>query len=415
MAEVEWDERVAALEAQRLERLRAYAVLDTAPEADFDDIAALAADICQVPIALVSLVDDDRQWFKARVGLDVCETSRDSSFCAHAMWRDDVMEVPDALADRRFADNPLVVGDPHIRFYAGAPLVSRSGHPMGSLCVIDRTPRTLTVDQRRALVVIARHVVAQLELRQHAAAVEATNRRLWEADRLKDEFMARVSHELRTPLASIHGYLELIEDGGSEAEDLTQFMPIIRRNSDRLLALVNDLLLAAQLSTSTTTLTPVPLDLAALARTIAATNAALATCRNLTLDVDAPGPVVAAVDAKLFPQAIERLVLNALKFTSTGTVTIRVALDGAQPVIEVRDSGAGMTPDEAKRAFSPLTRGTYADQNETQGLGLGLSIVKGILDAHDATITASSAVGVGTTMRITLAAAVPAVPAQRAG
>ncbi len=158
-------------EGDRLAALRAYKVLDTPSEADFDDIARLAAEICGTPMALVSLIDTDRQWFKSCIGLDVDETKRDDAFCAHAILSpDEVMVVPDALADDRFVANPLVLADPFIRFYAGVPLVAPGGHPLGTLCVLDRVPRTLTEEQVEGLRALGRQVVAQLELRRSLGA-----------------------------------------------------------------------------------------------------------------------------------------------------------------------------------------------------------------------------------------------------
>ncbi len=153
-------------EAARLEALRHYRILDSAPERSFDAIAELASFICESPIALVSLVDRDRQWFKSSVGLGVTETPRDYSFCAHAIVQGSLLVVEDAAADPRFADNPLVTGDPRIRFYAGAPLITPEGHGLGSLCVIDRTPRNLSAEQTCALQKLASLVVTQLELRR---------------------------------------------------------------------------------------------------------------------------------------------------------------------------------------------------------------------------------------------------------
>ncbi len=159
------------LEAKRLKVLWEYEVLDTVPEEVFDDLTELAARICEAPIALISLVDENRQWFKAKLGVTLGETSRDISFCAHAIKQTDLFIVPDATRDKRFADNPLVTSEPKIRFYAGAPLITADGYALGTLCVIDKVPRDLLPDQRQALRILARHVVSQLELRNRTRAL----------------------------------------------------------------------------------------------------------------------------------------------------------------------------------------------------------------------------------------------------
>jgi anti-sigma regulatory factor (Ser/Thr protein kinase) len=155
-------------ESARLAALRRYRILDTDPEQAFDDLALLASQICEAPIAYISLIDEDRQWFKSRIGLSVTETARNVSFCTHAIQRPhEVMVVPNALEDQRFADNPMVVGDPKVRFYAGAPLVTPDGHALGTLCVVDKVPRQLTPDQLNALDALRRQAEAQLELRRN--------------------------------------------------------------------------------------------------------------------------------------------------------------------------------------------------------------------------------------------------------
>jgi diguanylate cyclase (GGDEF)-like protein/PAS domain S-box-containing protein len=167
-------------EGARLAALERYRVLDTDAEAGFDDLTRLAAHVCGTPIALVSLVDQHRQWFKSRLGLDVCSTDRDVAFCAHALTSPGLMVVPDALADPRFAANPLVLGAPHIRFYAGAPLVTPEGHILGTLCVLDTTARQLSVEQAALLIALASQVMVQLEHRRiaHALASEVADHQL---------------------------------------------------------------------------------------------------------------------------------------------------------------------------------------------------------------------------------------------
>lgn len=162
-----------ANEAARLEVLRQFNILDTEDEESFDDITRLAAYICQTPIAIISLIDTDRQWFKSRVGLSVAETARDISFCTHAIQQQGPFIVRDALADERFKKNPLVVGDPNIRFYAGSPLASTEGFKIGTLCVIDRYPRELSEEQIAALRLLSHQVMTLLELRRDNAALKS--------------------------------------------------------------------------------------------------------------------------------------------------------------------------------------------------------------------------------------------------
>ena len=170
-------------EAERLEALRQYDILDTEPETVYDEAVKTAASLCRTPVASISLLDGDRQWFKSVYGTDMRQTPRDVSFCSHALLQPDLLIVPDARQDPRFADNPLVTGDPHVRFYAGAPLVSPEGHALGALCVIDRVPHEITADQQEVLRILARQVMAQLELRRRAALQERLAEERERADR----------------------------------------------------------------------------------------------------------------------------------------------------------------------------------------------------------------------------------------
>ncbi|MGH7571314.1 MAG: GAF domain-containing protein [Gemmatimonadota bacterium] len=160
---------VPANEVERLEALRSYGPIEPVPDPDFDELAQLAAEICDTPIALVTLVDEDHQWLKGRAGTDLTQTSREVSFCGHAILGTDLFTVPDASEDDRFADNPLVVGDPGVRSYTGAPLITSDGYALGTVCVIDREPRLLTAEQREALKALGRRIVALFELRRAQA------------------------------------------------------------------------------------------------------------------------------------------------------------------------------------------------------------------------------------------------------
>jgi len=190
-------------EKKRLNVLWQYEVLDTVPEEVFDDLTELAARICEAPIALITLVDEKRQWFKSKVGISINETSRDVSFCGHAILQSDLFIVPDATRDERFSHNPLVTTEPRIRFYAGAPLVTPDGHALGSLCVIDKVPRQLNNDQKQALRVLARHVMTQLELRRHS-------HELAKAHKHKDQIEKDLI-KARADLAKAHRELEKLK------------------------------------------------------------------------------------------------------------------------------------------------------------------------------------------------------------
>lgn len=165
-------------EQQRLEALNSYHILDTETEKEFDDLVQLAADICETPIALISLVDPKRQWFKASVGLDAKETSRDIAFCSHAILQKDILEVEDTFLDSRFIDNPLVLDAPNIRFYAGAQLTTPEGFKLGTLCAISDKPKKLTDKQRSSLKIIASEVIARMELHKKLRQLESTQEQI---------------------------------------------------------------------------------------------------------------------------------------------------------------------------------------------------------------------------------------------
>ena len=158
---------VSTNEAARVAALDRYAILDTEPEQSFDDLVILAAHVCKTPMASLTLVDDHRQWFKSIVGVQVRETSREISFCAHAIEQSGLFIIPDTLQDPRFKDNPLVTGEPHARFYAGAPLVNDDGFALGTLCVVDRQPRQLEDEQKMALTSLSHLAMRQIELRMN--------------------------------------------------------------------------------------------------------------------------------------------------------------------------------------------------------------------------------------------------------
>ncbi|TWI80422.1 GAF domain-containing protein [Lacibacter cauensis] len=238
------------LEDVRLAELEMYNLLDTAPEKEFDELRELAAEICNCPVSLITLIDKDRQWFKSKQNIDETETPRDVAFCAHAILSNEVMIVEDAAKDVRFFDNPLVTGPLNIRFYAGAPIVSPAGHNLGTICVIDQQPRVLTKQQERALTILSHQVTQLLELRlksnlilKRAKDLIALNEESATAlIKQKDEeslFVAKQLHEnIAQDLATVRLYLNMLQTDGAKQSDL---ITVAEKALSQALANVKDL------------------------------------------------------------------------------------------------------------------------------------------------------------------------------
>ncbi len=389
-------------ERERLAALHDADVLDTEPEQDFDDIATLASEICGTPMGLVSLIDSDRQWFKAKIGVQYQQAQRDSTLCAHVVTGLELLEVRDTADDRRFADNPLLNEDNSIRFYAGAPVILDGTHAVGTVCVMDHVPRELTTGQRRALRSLARHAAVQLELRRYARRAGEIADRQRQLDRMKDSFLATVSHELRTPLSSIRGYLEILLDDDFDAETSRRFLSVMQRNSDRLLRLIDDLLLVARLSDDRMRLDLAELDLAELAHQVTSACRPVAEHRQVKLTDRTASPVRALGDAKRLAQALNHLVVNAVKFTEPGGEIVISTTDADEPELVIVDTGLGISPSDLPHLFDRFFRSSAAETMATQGPGLGLAIVRSIIDAHHGSIHVTSEPGIGTTVRLTL-------------
>ncbi|MSZ90001.1 MAG: GAF domain-containing protein, partial [Actinobacteria bacterium] len=381
---------IPAEEAERIRALLRYEILDTPSEASFDHLTRLAATIIGVPIALVSLVDTDRQWFKSKFGLGVDETGRDISFCGHAILQDGPFVVPDAILDDRFADNPLVTGEPGIRFYAGAPLRTPDGYRIGTLCVIDTEPRDgLTEFESNALVALASLVVDEMELRRDEQKVaqqrsdlgrayevmgasrdftgmtvpdrkrigfnlaggrtiglgddedvSGTSRdisdrsevdRLRDVEVLKDEFISTVSHELRTPLTSIIASLGLLADGviGPLDAQVQEVVNIALINSERLVHLVDDILDYERMEISSFELKLTMVSAAGMVDSAIMAVDGTATERNIQIvgSTEAVDDVMVECDPHRVIQMLINLLGNAIKFSPhSSTIFVQVKL-----------------------------------------------------------------------------------------
>jgi signal transduction histidine kinase len=375
-------------------------VLDSGPERDFDDIVALAANVCDVPMALVTMVDFDRQWFKAQVGTDLTETPRELSFCAHAILGTDLLVVPDAREDTRFADNPAVHVAGGIRFYAGAPLVTTDGFALGALCVLDSRPRRLEIEQLQALRALARQVTAQLELRRYSIALANTTARLQELERHKDHLAELVGGKLRAPLRLMGTYLsELGATGHSDAELAELVGRATAAHVRGFTDLIEHLNTMADAGVGSETLHMREIDLTRLTQRAVEAVRPIAATKQIWILNHAGGPVLPIVaDPVRLEQVLMHLLFTAVKYTPTGgRVRVGTEIESGPTVrLDDMDMPFGMRPD----LFPHLFYGAIANPADIPGADRGLSVAKRVLDAHHATVALSDRPGDGTSLHL---------------
>ncbi len=321
---------------------------------------------------MISVVDHDRQWFKSRVGLDVDETPRDLAFCAYAVAQPEhMLVVPDATADSRFAHNPLVIGDPEIRFYAGAPLVTQTGRALGTLCVIDRSPRILTEAQTRALEALSVQVMALLELRRANSDLARSKGELEDVMRQRDTFIATVSHEIRTPLTAVIGYIGLLTDpaAGLSAPERAELMGTVGRQAGDVSHLIDDLLVAAKAESGSLQVQAVSVSLPAQAAQVLE---GLEPERVASMRVETT-PTRATGDPARVRQIIRNLVTNAFRYGGDD-VALHVSQQGDRSVLEVSDDGGPIPEESVEVIFQPFQRSTEGPVvSDSVGLGLPIS------------------------------------------
>jgi len=386
-------------EDRRVEALHSYGILDTPREEEFDAIVKVVSAICGTPISVINLIDRERQWFKAEVGLGVRETPLPSSICAHAILQPDLFIVPDTLEDRRFADNPLVAGNPHLRFYAGALLETPDGLPLGTICVLDYKPRQLDESQKALLRLMAQQIMKLFELRRVNARerrarkraevrAETTSTQLVDAAReasLREQFIAVLGHDLRNPLASIRAGAELLQKGKGDAGETLRLM---QGSVSRMSALIDDIMdFARGRLGSGIEIGRSDVQLAPVLRQVIDELRRIASARTIVAELRIDTPV--HCDAARIGQLLSNLLANALTHGSSET-PIHVTAHRADGWFElsVSNSGPPIPAAALERLFQPFFRGeTRASQ---QGLGLGLYIAFEIARAHGGTLTATS-------------------------
>lgn len=389
-------------EDERLAALHAYEILDSLPERAFDDLVRLASHLLNTPIALISLVDRDRQWFKARHGLDAQETSREVSFCAHTLATKTELVIEDVRDDARFADNPLVLQHPHIGSYAGAPILTSEGHALGTICVIDRAPRAFRDDEIRLLKGLARQVMDQLELRMHVEEAKRDARRQKTLVAQRDRILATATHELRTPLTSILGSIDLVTNGvaGELPEPALELLSVAQRNALRLRETINSLLDLRRAQADHMAEPLEPLNLVETVREGVVHNAAFAAQRGVFLRVDAPDDAHVPIrgSASSLLRVMDNLLSNAIKHSPEGsTVSASIAQHERRARVDVVDSGPGLDPQLRARIFEPFVRG-----KSSEGTGLGLAIAREIVELHDGRLDAEDAEPTGARFAFTL-------------
>lgn len=413
-------------EARRLQALRRLKVLDTLPESLFDDIVLLASEICGTPIALISLIDTDRQWFKARRGLDATQTHRDHAFCAHAITRPaHVMTVPDALQDARFASNPLVLGDPNIRFYAGAPVLTPEGDALGTVCVIDTVPRDLDPGQQASLQALARQASALLQAR------EATLRRQEENETLQRKITAAladddeahasfrqsqrlamvgqltggIAHDFNNLLQTISGSFQLIDRKADDTERVRRWA------AGGLRAAAHGARLTSQLLDFSRNHLPDARPIS-VPRLVGAMKDMLARALGPEIDLQfrvTDEHATTMGDATQLEAAVLNMAINARDaMQGRGTISVATRLqqatgdpelvDGAYLTLRVLDDGPGMPAHVAQRAFEPF----FTTKPSEKGTGLGLAQVAGYAARAGGTARIESTPGSGTAITLWL-------------
>lgn len=372
-------------ESARLKALRELDILDSLEEQAYDDLTAIAAQIAGVPIALVSLIDKDRQWFKSHHGLAARETPREYAFCAHAIRGDQPFVIEDARQDERFHDNPLTTGAPDVVFYAGVPLSLDGQHKLGTLCVIGHQPQQLSESQLSMLQALARQVEYLLRLRLQLKLMR-------DFDRVRTEFVAMVSHELRSPLTSVCGALSLLMASKADSlpADAKVLVEMANRNSDLLLRLVNDILDLTKMETGHLTLrrqSVVATELAERALAMAKGMAEkLGIGLRLTTTESAQPPSV-FVDEHRILQVLGNLLSNAIKHaTEQSTVTLTVERRGSKARFAVHNVGAGIPADKQAQLFQKFRQIESLGNAKLPGTGLGLVISKQLVELHDGEI-----------------------------
>jgi signal transduction histidine kinase len=387
-------------EKERLKELRGLNILNTLPDKSFDDIARLASYICNVPIALISLVGEDRQYFKSRVGLSVEGTEREFSFCAHAITQPrEVFEVPDATQDLRFRDNPLVTGDPKIVFYTGVPLVSANGHALGTLCVIDHKPNKLSEAQTEALTSLAGQVLKLLELHKINQDLEKSNSLIQNYADQMEQFAYMASHDLKEPLRTVRIFTEKMQRSHAAQLDEKgqQYLYYIADGTKRMTRLIEDLLNYAKAGQQQQgKLTPFP----EVMQDFIQLHREFIEEKQAHISWDSRDSIL--IPYNICSVILRNLILNAIKYVPVErhpVVLVEVQESGSQWNFTVTDNGVGIAAADLDKIFLPFHR---IHNGKEKGYGFGLAACKRMIEKQGGTITVHSSPGNGSIFQVSL-------------
>ncbi|MFY7898841.1 MAG: GAF domain-containing sensor histidine kinase [Chitinophagaceae bacterium] len=392
-------------EQQRLWELYSYEILDTSPDEEFDEIVKLASQICNVPISLISLVETSRQWFKAKVGIEAESTTKEISFCAHAIAQDEeIFEVGDATKDYRFYDNPLVTESPNIRFYAGVPLVSRNGFKLGTLCVINSVPQHLTQEQSFGLKVLANQVIKLLDLRINNKQLAAQKLRLKQQAEMQNRIISIIAHDVRNPVASLKQIIEFSNNNYLTQQEAASMMQMAETHLDGTLDLLSDLLEWGRMQITAHANNPQTVNLYELVEAKFKNFYATALIKGNKLINLVDKDLVVATDPNAINFIVRNLLSNANKFTENGIITIYAQREKDTVLLSISDTGIGMEETVKHKLFDRSCKVTTIGTNNEKGSGLGLLFTKDFVELLGGTITVESKVDVGTTFYIEIKA-----------
>lgn len=381
-------------EKERLENLKQYYIIDTVAEKEYDEITFLASQICNTPISLISLIDDKRQWFKSHYGLNQNETPKEQAFCAHAINEpDDFFIVPDSRLDERFHDNPLVTNNPNIVFYAGYPLVTVEGYPLGTLCVIDNVPRELSEAQLHSLEILGNHIIKLLELRISIKELEKTKQSLIELNTSKNKLFSIIGHDLRGPIGGFKDLVEfLLKDFNlNDSESLVEILKMIQKSSNSTYDLLENLLTWAKSQLNEVVFNPEIIDLNELVSTIHNLFSEATRNKGINLLNNIPEKYTICADKNMLSTVIRNLISNAIKFSSEG-MNIKIKVDKIKDeiIIKVIDEGVGIKQENLEKLFKENEFFTTYGTNGEKGTGLGLTLCKEFVKRHHGKIWVES-------------------------